>query len=78
MSNNLILRNLSHMTYLNYSQKLETLLFYIEKKRAKTPKQIAAKLDVSERTTLRMIRHLKDQGLKINFDKKEKVYFLEL
>jgi Mn-dependent DtxR family transcriptional regulator len=50
---------------------------YIEKRWAKTPKDLSVKLDVSERTVLRMINHLKEKGIKIRFSRKTNEYFID-
>jgi Mn-dependent DtxR family transcriptional regulator len=49
-------------------------LQYIENKWANTPDVLAEKLDVSNRTVLRMINRLRDDGNLIEYCKKEKIY----
>ncbi len=53
---------------------MQLVLYYIEKKWANTPDAIAEKLNVSNRTVLRMINRLKEDGNLIEYCKKEKVY----
>ena len=65
------------MNFQTYTQKLETLKYYIEKKWATTPKTLSSKLQVSERTILRMVKCLKEQGVIICFSKKENSYYLK-
>lgn len=62
------------MTYVEYIRKLGTLQNYIAKKWAITPGQLARRLDISERTILRMIRFLKSKGVQIYYCKKSKCY----
>lgn len=62
------------MNFLTYSKKIALVEVYIKNKWASTPSTIAEKLEVSERTVLRMIDHLKKQGKKIKYCKKEKMY----
>ena len=62
------------MDFATYSSKIALLEEYIHKKWANTPKAIAEKLDISERTALRMVEHLKKQGKPIKYCKKEKIY----
>ena len=65
------------MDFLTYSRKLQVMQSYIEKKWAKTPKDLSAKLEVSERTVLRMINHLKEKGVNIRFSRKTNEYFID-
>ncbi len=62
------------MNFITYSKKIALVEVYIKNKWASTPSTIAEKLEVSERTVLRMIDHLKKQGKKIEYCKKEKMY----
>ncbi|MGK7397638.1 MAG: HTH domain-containing protein [Candidatus Cyclobacteriaceae bacterium M3_2C_046] len=55
------------MDYFTYRQKLELLIYLIQKNRAGTPKEFSEKLEVSERTVLRMIQFLKNSGYEIKF-----------
>ena len=62
------------MTFQTYSKKIALLEVYITNKWANTPSTLAEKLDISERTVLRMIDHLKKQGKEIEYCKKDKMY----
>jgi Mn-dependent DtxR family transcriptional regulator len=62
------------MNYLTYSLKLEDLKNFIKNGWIKTPKDIAQKLKVSERTALRLISRLKESGKDIRYSAKEKSY----
>ena len=62
------------MNYVAYTQKLHLLEDYINKQWAVTPAQLARKLNVSSRTILRMIIHLREQGIIIEYCKNEKKY----
>jgi bacteriocin-like protein len=60
--------------YFNRVQKLHTLL---KRKATGTPKELAQKLNLSERQTLEYVRELKDSGIPIAFCKHEKTYYYE-
>jgi Mn-dependent DtxR family transcriptional regulator len=62
------------MDFQTYSKKVALVEKYIKNKWANTPKSIAEKLRVSERTVLRMIGYLKNEGKQIKYCKKEKIY----
>ncbi|MCY7293377.1 MAG: helix-turn-helix domain-containing protein [Ferruginibacter sp.] len=62
------------MNFIAYTQKLQIIEEYITKQWAVTPDQLAQKLNVSRRTVLRMIMHLKEQGSIIEYCKSEKRY----
>jgi Mn-dependent DtxR family transcriptional regulator len=57
------------MNFQTYYQKIALVEAYIKNKWASTPSTIAEKLEVSERTVLRMINHLKKQGKQIEYSK---------
>ena len=62
------------MDYLTYTSKLEDLKKFIKNGWIKTPKDISRKLRVSERTALRLISYLKQNGFQIKYSSKEKSY----
>lgn len=62
------------MNFQTYSKKIALVEVYIKNKWANTPSILAEKLEISERTVLRMIDHLKKQGKQIEYCKKEKMY----
>ena len=64
------------MNFQTYNKKIALLEMYIKNKWANTPGKLAEKLDISERTVLRMIDHLKKEGKQIEYCKKDKVYKL--
>lgn len=66
------------MDYLTHYKKLQLLKYYIEKKWANTPRELPHKLELSERTILRMIKLLKDEGVAIKFSRKINAYIIEL
>jgi predicted DNA-binding transcriptional regulator YafY len=65
------------MAYEAYKQKLDSLLYYIKSRSAVNTKTLAKNLAVSTRTILRMVTCLREQGNKIKYCDKKKVYFLE-
>ncbi len=62
------------MTYFDYTRKLETLKHLAERKQAGTPRELAKKLDVSERTVLRMVQQLREQGNTITYNRYRSSY----
>lgn len=62
------------MNYLAYSKKLQLIEEYVNRQWAVTPEQLANRLDVSRRTVFRMILYLREQGVAIEYCKKEKRY----
>lgn len=64
------------MDFQTYSRKITLVEEYIKNKWANTPNKLATKLDVSERTVLRMIDYLKKEGKQIEYSKKDKIYKL--
>lgn len=64
------------MNYLTYSEKLETIKYLAQRYRTGPPKELANKLEVSERTALRMIHTLKDMGISIEFSRRRNSYFI--
>ena len=65
------------MRFLEYVEKLETLKYFLEHKRSGTPRELASRLNVSERTFLRMIQHLRDQGYAVKFNRCRSTYEVE-
>ena len=62
------------MTFIEYSEKIETLKHLANHKQAGTPKQLAKKFQVSERTIQRMVQGLRDHGYAITFNRFRKTY----
>jgi len=62
------------MDFQTYSKKVSLIELYIKNKWANTPASIAKRLDISERTVLRMVDYLKKEGRPITWCKKEKIY----
>lgn len=62
------------MNFRTYSKKINLVEEYIKNKWANTPSEIANKLQISERTVLRMIEYLKLEGKQIIYCRKEKIY----
>ena len=62
------------MRFIEYAEKLETIKYLSKRKRTGTPKKLAKKLNLSERTLLRMVQQLKDQGCPILFNRSKGSY----
>jgi biotin operon repressor len=65
------------MDFQTYSNKVTLMKTYIQNKWANTPLGIARKLDISQRTVLRMIQFLKNNGTKVEYSKRDKIYKIE-
>jgi predicted DNA-binding transcriptional regulator YafY len=62
------------MRFIKYIEKLETIKYLSQCKRTGTPKALASKLDVSERTLQRMVQQLREQGCPILFNRNRGSY----
>lgn len=65
------------MKFVQYVEKLETIKYLAEHKRAGTPRELALKLNVSERTVLRMVQQLRDYGYPIEFNRFRSSYIVK-
>ncbi|MCF8303279.1 MAG: HTH domain-containing protein [Bacteroidales bacterium] len=65
------------MDYLTYSEKLNYLLEMIEKGQLFSLKQASEKFGCSQRTIIRMINTLREQGHNINYCKTTRKYFVK-
>ena len=57
------------MKFVEYFEKLETIKYLAEHKKTGTPRCLAKKLNVSERTIQRMVQRLRAQGYPIIFNR---------
>ena len=57
------------MKFIDYAATLETIKSLAQQKRAGTPRQLAEKLDVSERTIQRMVQQLRRNGYPIIYNR---------
>ena len=64
------------MSYFEHTEKLETLKYLAERRQSGTPQDLAKKLCVSERTVLRMVQQLRDQGYPIAYNRFRGTYEL--
>ncbi|HYV91430.1 MAG TPA: HTH domain-containing protein [Chitinophagales bacterium] len=62
------------MRYIEYSKKLQAIKDMAEHRRTGTPRQLAEKLEVSERTAERMVEHLRDSGVPITYNRYRSSY----
>lgn len=65
------------MSYHTYKKKMSLIQEYIKNKWADSPDKLADKLDVSRRTIFRMIAELKEDGIEIEYCKREKKYTIK-
>lgn len=62
------------MKYSEYTIKLEELKAQIAAKHTGSPSQLAAKLQLSQRTLIRMVQKLREHGEQIRFNRVKKTY----
>ncbi|MFL5752305.1 MAG: HTH domain-containing protein [Bacteroidia bacterium] len=65
------------MGYSTYSEKLESLVYFVKSRSATNVNELTRKLEVSRRTVLRMIDALRVKGINIQYSYKDKKYFIE-
>ena len=66
------------MTFIAYTEKLETIKYLSQHKRTGTLEQLSEKLNVSERTARRMVQQLRDQGLPIKYNRYRYTYEVKI
>lgn len=64
------------MTYNVYAEKLATIKYLVVNRATGTPKELANRLDVSEKTARRMINNLRQQGNDIKYCRIRQSYTL--
>lgn len=64
------------MTYIEHQEKLERIKKLAEFGNTGTPKELANKLNISERTVRRLVRKLKELNVPIEFCRQSKKYML--
>ncbi|WP_345212678.1 HTH domain-containing protein [Mucilaginibacter gynuensis] len=64
------------MDYLTYEKRLYYMLELIQKKRFRSVANTASKFGCSERTVKRMLKHLREKGYHICYDRLEKKYYI--
>ena len=63
------------MHYINELERLHQLHGLIKNENSGTPKQIARKMQISERSIYRLIEKLKDLNAEVCFDRKRNTYY---
>lgn len=64
------------MNYFDYSEKLNTIYYLTKTCATGTPKELACRLNVSEKTVRRMINQLRNQGFLIKYCRIKLTYTL--
>lgn len=64
------------MSYKEYSEKLSTIKYLVEKNSTGTPIELAQRLQISEKTVRRMINHLRQEGSNIKYCRITQSYIL--
>ena len=65
------------MDYRSYEIRLSYVLELIEKGRFGSLETTAKRFSVSTRTVKRMLNHLREQGHQVQFDRKQKKYYIK-
>jgi predicted transcriptional regulator len=65
------------MKFVEYQEKIDSLIKLAKHSNTGTPKELAKRLNISERTVYRLIQNLNDQNIEINFCRKVKSYILK-
>ncbi len=65
------------MDFLKYSEKLDSLKYYIESNSCVNAISLSQRLDVSKRTVLRMVENLRLKGVNIIYCNRQKKYFIQ-
>lgn len=68
--------NLRAMKYIDYSEKLDKVRLLVEQNAIGTPIELANRINVSEKTTRRMIDHLRQKGEDIKYCRVTQTYIL--
>ncbi|MCG8411198.1 MAG: HTH domain-containing protein [Bacteroidales bacterium] len=63
------------MNFLKNIERLERIDFLIRYKNTGSPKELAKKLNISERQIYRLIEQMRSLGAKIEYSKIKKTYF---
>ena len=64
------------MTFYEYREQLERIETLAKKNATGTPKELANRINVSERTIFRLIQSMKDFGTPIEYCRKTNSYFI--
>ncbi len=65
------------MNFLDYSERLDSLLEMIEKGRISSPKQIVQKFNCCDKTARNMINNLRYEGYKIEYSRGLRKYIIK-
>ena len=65
------------MTFKERKERMEYLLYLIEKNRLSSTRKMAEKFGCSKRTVERMLNNLREEGYNIKFSKITGKYFIE-
>ena len=64
------------MKFYEYREQLERIENLAKKNATGTPKELANRINVSERTIFRLIQNMKDFGIEIEYCRKKNTYFI--
>jgi len=65
------------MDFRTYENRLSYILELIEKQRLRSIADVAKRFECSNRTVMRMINHLREQGHNIEYDRLQKKYLIK-
>lgn len=64
------------MRFYEYQEKLIRIQELAKRSATGSPKELAVKIDVSERTLFRLVQNIKEQGVQIEYCRKINTYFI--
>lgn len=64
------------MKFYEYQEKLTRIQELAKRNATGCPKELAEKMNVSERTLFRLVQNIKDQGIQIEYCRKINTYFI--
>lgn len=64
------------MDYITYYKQLQHIITLAGKQKTGTPKELACRFHISERTIKRMVNALKQQGVNIQYNRSSKTYII--
>jgi predicted DNA-binding transcriptional regulator YafY len=64
------------MDYITYYKRLQHIVMLARKQNTGTPKELADRYYISERTVKRMVNTLKQQGVNIQYNRNSKTYII--
>ena len=64
------------MKFYEYQEKLNRIQELAEKKATGSPKELAIRMNMSERTLFRFVQNIKEQGIPMEYCRKTNTYYI--